>query len=182
MADYEPHPLVIEVAKKLKTSSTALENAVKALEDADKKVAGAKDPKAAAADVGTEFADLPERSDLVLYVGFLGGPVKKDWQLLWLDARLQSWLLVREADVVYYERVEETGGPEKGRDYLWVKSTAGIQRGSGPQSNEGRFLVGEFTRAGDFAASAKGGTFAAATGLLCEATTPGCCTSLRRTP
>jgi hypothetical protein len=48
-------------------------------------------------------------------------------------------------------------------------------RGSGPQTGDGRFLVGRLTQAGEFAASTTGGTFSAATGLLCEATTPGCC-------
>ncbi len=64
---------------------------------------------------------------------------------------------------------------------LWVKSTANMVYGTGPRTNASRFLVGELTRAGNFAPGTRGGTFAAASGLLCEATTPGCCRVTRTT-
>lgn len=179
MADYDPHPIVVGVAKAFKKSSPGLTLAFDALTAA---VAGSQDPADTRRRVAQRFAELPDRPDLLVFAGFLGGQVTKDgnWQLLWLDVRLQSWLLVREEDIVYHERIADPAGPKHGRDYIWVKSTAGIRRGAGSQSKEARFLVGDFTSAGDFAASSKGGTFSAATGLLCEATTPGCCTGINR--
>ena len=125
------------------------------------------------------LADSAELPDLTLFAGFLGGRVdrgdKNPWRLVYLDSRLYSWLLVQETDILVHQRLPDDHAPSGLRDVLWVRGNANVIQGSGPQSTAGRFLVGEFTRAGDFAASTSGGTFSAATGLLCEATTPGCC-------
>jgi hypothetical protein len=124
-------------------------------------------------------ASLPE---LVTFAGYLGGTLDNPtgeepatWRLLYLDSKLWTWLLVPDDGIVLRERVEEEGARGKERDVLWVNADAMVRRGSGPQSVHGRFLSGDFTRAGDFAASLSGGTFSAATGIFCEAVTPGSC-------
>jgi hypothetical protein len=135
-----------------------------------------RDQKQQLAAALADNADLP---DLSLFAGFLGGQVTRDdgnpWRLVYLDSRLYSWMLVQESDILVHQRLADDHAPSGLRDVLWVRGTANVVQGSGAQSTAGRFLVGEFTRAGDFAASTSGGTFSAATGLLCEATTPGCC-------
>jgi len=135
-----------------------------------------RDQKQQLAAALADNADLP---DLSLFAGFLGGQVDRGdgnfWRLVYLDSRLYSWLLVQESDILVHQRLADDHAPSGLRDVLWVRATANVVQGSGAQSTAGRFLVGEFTRAGDFAASTSGGTFSAATGLLCEATTPGCC-------
>jgi hypothetical protein len=131
--------------------------------------------------LGRAFADQANVAGLSLFAGYLGGPVDHDgkWRLVYLDARLTDWMLVPETAIVAFQRLDDDNAPSGKRDVLWVDSTANLVRGSGPRATEGRFLVGELTRAGDFAASTSGGTFSAASGLLCEATTPGCCTITR---
>lgn len=134
-----------------------------------------RDQKEQLAAALADNADLPELS---LFAGFLGGQVVRGedrWRLVYLDSRLYSWLLVQEDDILVHQRLADDHAPSGLRDVLWVRGNANVLQGSGAQSTAGRFLVGEFTRAGDFAASTSGGTFSAATGLLCEATTPGCC-------
>jgi hypothetical protein len=135
-------------------------------------------------DLATALANKPDLPDLSLFAGFLGGKIVNranggEWRLIYLDARLYSWLLVREDDILVHQRLQDDRAPSGLRDVLWIRGTAKVVQGSGARSNEGRFLVGEFTRAGDFAASTAGGTFSAASGLVCEATTPGCCVARR---
>jgi hypothetical protein len=194
MADLVPHPLVTCVGLDLAEKDFgSLPAAAGPLLTAFT-MAGAKDTAAAFADakasagddehpkekneLATAVADQDNLPDLSLFAGFLGGPVTREgapWRLLYLDSRLNNWLLVPEHDIVVHERLDDDHAPSGKRDALWVRGSAMVVHGSGSRSNEGRFLVGEFTRAGDFAASTTGGTFSAATGLLCEATTPGCC-------
>ena len=56
---------------------------------------------------------------------------------------------------------------------LWVGLDTAVGRGSGPQSDEARFLTGHFTRAGDFDGWDTGGQSSEETGLFCP-TTPLC--------
>jgi hypothetical protein len=193
MADFVPHPLVTSVALKLAEKnvgtleagaaaflSTASRqsqpedqylDAAKRVDDDTLDVAGKQD----LADAFAEQATLP---GLSLFAGFLGGSVTRDkapWRLLYLDSRLDTWLLVQESDIIIHQRRADENAPSGVRDLVWVDATANLLRGSGPQTGDGRFLVGQLTQAGEFAASSTGGTFSARTGLLCEATTPGCC-------
>jgi len=193
MADLVPHPLVTSVALKLaeqnvgtlpagaaallRTASQESKvedqylDAAQRVDDDTLDVAGKQD----LADAFAEQANIP---GLSLFAGFLGGSVTRDkapWRLLYLDSRLDTWLLVQQSDIIVHQRLKDENAPSGMRDVLWVNATANLVRGSGPQTGDGRFLVGQLTRAGDFAASSTGGTFSAATGLLCEATTPGCC-------
>jgi hypothetical protein len=177
MADLVPHPLVTSVALKLaeKAGEVSPEEAaaLTAQRVADDTSDVAEKQKLADAFAGQ--ANLPRLS---LFAGLLGGTVTREktpWRLVYLDSRLDTWLLVQDDDIIVHERRPDANAPSGCRDLVWVDATANLLRGSGPQTGDGRFLVGELTRAGDFAASSTGGTFSAATGLLCEATTPGCC-------
>jgi hypothetical protein len=200
MADLVPHPLVTRVGLDLAEKGFGtLQAAAKAFVTPFI-AAGQRKPDAAAysgaADtsdddaqyrvekngLATAVAEQANLPDLSLFAGFLGGQVDHDntmWRLLYLDARLDNWLLVPEEEIVVHQRLQDRNAPSALRDALWVRGTATLVRGSGSRATEGRFLVGEFTRAGDFAASTTGGTFSAASGLLCEATTPGCCWGAR---
>jgi hypothetical protein len=156
MADreFEQHPLAGEVERSLSTT-----------------IVESTEPPPTIGD----RTDVPELS---LFAGFLGDKLDhagSTWWLLFTDARLQNWMLVEESDVVVFQPLKDDKAPYDQRDVLWVKAGATLVKGSGARTIEGRFVVGEFTRAGDFAASTTGGTFSAATGLMCEATTPGCC-------
>jgi hypothetical protein len=203
MADLVPHPLVTSVALKLAENGVgtlkkdALALLRKATGNGRLTVTGATAARfetaaATATDdsqhvaeknaLATAFADQATLDALSLFAGFLGGPVRhegKDWRLLYLDSRLDSWMLVPAEAIIVSQRLDDDNAPSGKRDVLWVDATANLLRGSGPRTNDGRFLVGDLTQAGDFAASTGGGTFSAATGLLCEATTPGCCLSKR---
>jgi hypothetical protein len=189
MADFVPHPLVTCVARELgekkvpalKTDAKAEAAYAKAQGDREARLKWAEDDTKNATeknDLATAFGTQAVLPGLSLLAGYLGGTMTRDnasWRLFYLDARLDSWLLVAENDIVVHQRLKDENAPSGVRDVLWVDETANLLRGSGPQTNDGRFLVGELTRAGDFAASTSGGTFSAASGLLCEATTPGCC-------
>ncbi len=125
-----------------------------------------------------QLAKRADVSELASFAGYLGGTVGregKQWRLLYLDSQLQTWLLVREVDILYHEQVKDDTAALEKRDVIWVKADASVGRGSGPQSVESRFLTGEFTKAGDFDTAPGGGTTAAATGIFCEARTPFCC-------
>jgi hypothetical protein len=171
MADYVPHPLVLSVALALAGKRVGTGDIAGAdLDDEEKNR------------LAEAFANRANLPGLSLFAGFLGGPVDHEnitWRLLYLDSRLDNWMLVPEDAIIVSQQLTDDNAPSGVRDVLWVDSTANLVRGSGPRTNDGRFLVGELTRAGEFAASTTGGTFSAATGLLCEATTPGCCLTAR---
>jgi hypothetical protein len=175
MAKYEPHPLVTTVARTLAEKDVGTLKA-----EAEKKIAEQRQADESAEDeaYAEAYANQANLPGLSLIAGYLGGSVSREgvpWRLVYLDARLDTWLLVNEDDIVVHQPPTDEKAPFGERDMLWVDASANLLRGSGPRTNDGRFLVGELTRAGDFAASSTGGTFSAATGLLCEATTPGCC-------
>jgi hypothetical protein len=98
-----------------------------------------------------------------------------DWLVFYLDASLQTWLLVQREAIVLRRTVHDELSPFGSHDVIWVRGQAPIRRGSGPQSIQQRFLTGDFTRAGDFDAPPTGGTFSSPSGLLCAAGSPGCC-------
>jgi hypothetical protein len=189
MADLVPHPLVIDVALTLgEDSGGNFERAATGLLSAAQTagVPANSDAAQVAAQQNTLAAVLANDSsvpDLSLLAGYLGGRVMNgdEYRLLYLDVLLCDWLLVKQDDIVASERRPADNEPAGMIDMLWVKSTANLVYGSGPRTNASRFLVGELTRAGDFAPSTRGGTFSAASGLLCEATTPGCCRYTRTT-
>jgi len=195
MAELTPHPLVISVALELgrpapdttpppgslEEAADNLEKASSASRVSEAKVAEAQD------ELAKVFADQANVPSVTLFAGYLGGAVDhagegtNDYRLLYLDALLADWMLIQATDIVAHERLATENAPAGVIDMLWVKSTANLVTGTGPRANAGRFLVGALTRAGDFAPSTRGGTFSAASGLLCEATTPGCCRATRTT-
>ena len=115
---------------------------------------------------------LPE---LVPLVGYVDGTITKpgsntDWVLVYLDWRMTSWMLVEATGILHYDSVPEDGDRSYARDVLMVLRDTAVGRGSGPQSNEARFLTGHFTRAGDFNQWETGGPSSAETGLFCPNT------------
>ena len=60
-----------------------------------------------------------------------------------------TWYLIEGAGIIHLDTVPEDGDPTRARDVLWVGRDTAVGRGSGPQSDEARFLTGDFTRAGD---------------------------------
>jgi hypothetical protein len=120
----------------------------------------------------------PDVPELVTLVGFVSGNVMNpgtgtNWVLVYRDWRMITWLLVEGIGIVHLDTVPEDGEPARARDVVWVTRDAAVGRGRGPQSDEARFLTGQFTRAGDFDPSETGGPSAAATGIFCP-TTPLC--------
>lgn len=168
MPDYPPHRLVVKLAKGLAPTVRTLQEA------------GESDTELANA-----LAKAPHVPELVTFAGYLGGTLvytmgeeTTNWRLLYLDAKLVTWLLVPESEIVQRGSVEDPRTPFGGRDVIWIGADCSVSRGSGalrPEEVQARYLRGEFTRAGDFAATINSGTFASPTGVFCEHPTPGCC-------
>jgi hypothetical protein len=117
-------------------------------------------------------------SELVTFVGYLGGQVTYDstpWRILYLDWALQSCLLVQESGIVHSEIIKPTDAPFNEQNVIWVRHDTPVGRSSGSLPKDAQFLSGDFTRAGDVEAGPTGGTLSAATGVFCEARSPGCC-------
>jgi hypothetical protein len=115
---------------------------------------------------------------LSTFAGYLGDAIEyrdRNWRVLYLDTKLSSWLLVEEQAIVFHDRMHDRTAAYGMRDVIWLNAEATVGRGIGPQAGEARFLRGAFTSAGDVTAAVTGGTFDAATGIFCEAQTPGCC-------
>lgn len=120
----------------------------------------------------------PALPEIVTFVGFVSGNVVNpgtgtNWVLLYREWRLITWLLVEGIGVLHFETVRDDDAPGGDRDVLWVNRDAAVGRGSGPQSDEARFLTGQFARAADFDPSETGGPSSPTTGVFCP-TTPLC--------
>jgi hypothetical protein len=128
-----------------------------------------------------DFGEATGIPQLVVFAGLLGASVVKpggggDWYLLYLDWALADWLLVEERGIVHRQTITDPAISPLTRDVIWVHEDASVGLGSRSQSKESQFLIGEFTRAGDFEAPVGGGTMGgASTGVFCEARTPTCC-------
>jgi hypothetical protein len=168
MPDLDPNPLVVELAE-------GLSRTVPALKASD-------DGAMAMANTLANESHLPE---LVTFAGFLGGTLEyimgrehTNWRLLYLDAKLVTWLLVPESEIVQRAKLQDRRTPFGERDVIWMAADTSVSRGTGapqPEEVQARYLRGDFTRAGDFAATINSGTFASPTGVFCEHPTPGCC-------
>lgn len=175
MSDLNPNPLVLALVNALKKKPAAKRPLGFKAPGKELPAEGLTD--AQQVELGDALASLP---DLVTFAGYVGGVVddaagttKKKWLVLYPDTKLVGWLLVEADGVVYRQTVTDQSGDE--RDVIWVRVDASVGRGRGAQTNQDRFLRGDFTSAGDFTATPTGGTTPAATGLLVDATTPGCC-------
>jgi hypothetical protein len=116
----------------------------------------------------------PALPELVTFDGFVSGNVQSpsgtNWLLVYREWRMITWLLVEGSGVIHLDRLQDGDSPGGDRDVLWVTRTAAVGRGSGSQSDEARFLTGQFIRAGDFDPTETGGASAAETGLFCPRT------------
>jgi hypothetical protein len=173
MAKLDPNPLVVTLVNELQVQPQTAPGFTAPAAALPQAGLSAKEQT----ELGDALASLP---DLVTFAGYVGGIVddtagttKKEWVVFYLDSRLASWLLVESGGVVFREEVKDASGGK--RDVIWVRADASVGRGRGAQTNQERFLRGDFTAAGDFAATPTGGTTPAATGILVDATTPGCC-------
>jgi hypothetical protein len=136
-------------------------------------------------DVLAKDGDVPELSAFSGYLGgAITGPASDDtqWRVLYLDAKLVTWLLIRTNDILNRKSVDDETAPYGKRDVVWLRRDAAVLSGSGAQAVAERFLRGAFTSAGDFATAIVGGTFTAASGIFCDAPTPNCCPAATRTP
>lgn len=146
-----------------------------------KAIKDATGPAAAAAAAGTTVASTAatSTSQLVTFTGYLGPtidwPARKPWRLLYLDLRMECWLLIEESGIVDAQQVRDDTAPSRLCDLIWVKADAAVGAGRGSQSDAARFLTGQFTRAGDSETSWTGGTHTATTGVFCGASTVTCC-------
>jgi hypothetical protein len=133
-----------------------------------------------AADALATLAGDARLPDLVSFAGYLGttidfprGAGGVPWQLLYLDTKLLTWLIVQPKDVVFHQRLHDDRSPFDQRDVIWVSENAPVARSS---RSPALWLGGEFTRAADFTPPLPGGTAPTiATGIFCEAQTPNCC-------
>ena len=151
--------------------------AVNALVTAIQAATGSGAPAAAGTTAPTTAAT--STSQLVTFTGYLGHtigwPGGQQWRLLFLDLRMDCWLLVEESGIVDTGKVRDDTAPSSKCDLIWVKADAAVGVGRGSQSDEARFLTGQFTRAGDSDTSWAGGTHTATTGAFCGASTVTCC-------
>jgi len=131
----------------------------------------------AAADRLARNESVPE---LAAFAGFLGGAVDhvaghdgRDWQVLYLDGKLLTWLMVQRSAIVFHQRLADDKAPYNQRDVIWVRADAPLARSTGSPA---LWLSGEFTSAADFTAPLAGGTAPEPpTGIFCEARSPDCC-------
>jgi hypothetical protein len=131
-------------------------------------------------DPDSAFPSAHRIEDHVSFVGFVSGWIERPgtdtrWLLMYPEAQPQSWLLLEGSGIVHTGTMANEVAPEGPRNVVWVRRDAAVGTGSGPQSDEARFLTGEFTRAGDFYAAPAGGTNAASTGVFCGGNTAFCC-------
>jgi hypothetical protein len=171
---YPPHQLVVDLANALEGTETPAAEGETARQQ----------PVEDAVAVTNRLAGNAALPELYAFGGYLGGSLgegpetaRGPWQLLYLDAKLLTWLLIDQTSILLRRTVDDATSPYGTRDYVWLKADASVSRGEGPpQPSEiqARFLRGGFVSAGDFAATLAGGTYAAPTGPACPLT-PGCC-------
>jgi hypothetical protein len=138
------------------------------------------EPTAEANAVAKQLGEQLNLRNLTLFAGYLGPRFEhrgSRWRLLYLDERLQTWLLASTDGIVDERRQRDEMAAFGCRDAIWVKGDAQVIQGEGPQSIEGRFLSGEFTRAADVAPAPAGGAQEAVTGPFCGS--PFCCYGAR---
>jgi hypothetical protein len=190
--EYPPHPLVTELAMGLTRNDYGdLSDTGKEFVQAQNNLTTSRPSKArqeafdaAARKLAKEIATDANLPELHTFAGFIGAALEDStgttdfWRLLYLDAKLRTWLLVDQKGIALAKsEVADETSPFGTRDHLWVKSDASVSQGEGGlQTNEiqARFMRGAFVSAAEFAASVSGGTFASVTGPACPLT-PGCC-------
>lgn len=132
-------------------------------------------PAQIAAGQAQALPNAPALPEIVTFVGFVSGNIVSpataaNWVLVYREWRLITWLLVEGIGILHIDAVPDDESPGRTRDVLWVTPDTAVGSGRGPQSDEARFLTGQFTRAGDLDPSATGGPSAPATGMFCPST------------
>ena len=169
--DLSPHPLVVGLATALKAKNTGAQRRKAATDAADQAQQVAKAAaapvavpavgalgSAGMAQVAARLTD-PNIPELAAFGGYLGGTVKAPpgnatWQILYLDAKLLTWMLVQQDEIIFHQRLDDDNAVFKERDVIWVVAVALVGRSSGPLSP---WLSGDFTRAVDFTPPLAGG-------------------------
>jgi hypothetical protein len=155
-------------------------------------------PAPAKRQLATQQASGPTDTDafsasgetFVLVAGYLGGGVgpagdqrtglvSDPVQVLYLDAGLVNWLLVPLAEVALFNRVKDDSAAFGVRDILWLRPDAKLVSGDRSESVVRNYLNGPFVRVDEISVTISGGTYPRQSGLLLEATTPGCCSRTR---
>jgi hypothetical protein len=142
MADVVPHPLVAAVVAPDQSAAVA----VAALEGADEQQKAADDLIEATQE---RVAKLAALVDLEGYIAAYVDHNGSDWMLLYLDRRLQNWVLIPESAVKRYERTNDELKVFRTPDIVWVKRDATLCVGRGAHTVELRFLSGTLTTAGE---------------------------------
>ena len=164
--DLPVHPLIRGLAVGLKDATPKLEQAKQAAVEVDPpKPVALSDPEQTARDIAAgeipTFSD-PRRAEVVVFAGYLG-PVQIDagdaasprriWRLLYQDANAVSWLLVPQNAIVLHNRARDKNAAFKLRDLIWVRADAPVRQGTEEESQQARFLTGNFTSACDLHAT-----------------------------
>jgi hypothetical protein len=193
MVNLDPNSFIKEIAASLAEKGVPLADQATTLEqikyaaETAREEAGLKVTEETELDPNADYVlGLAGASDLwqlITFTGYVGATYTRttesaaqQWTVLYLDTRLQSWLLIETSGIVYRKSVEDKLSPSSNRDVVWVKSEASVGQGTGSLSVEAQFLTGDFTRAGDYDVEWAGdGGLSVATGVFCEARSVGCC-------
>jgi hypothetical protein len=174
-----PHPIVVSLAETLGSDKVKVVLG-------GRKPLGAPAPDAALEDVLPtqigDFGTLAGSPEIKCITGYIGGQCTYPsssiwWQILFLDANLRNWIIVDRQQILYSDRRDDREAAAGKRDFIWVKADTLIAHGDPQTDPKNLFLTGAFTRAGDYETSVRGDTHSSASGLICDAITPGGCTS-----
>jgi hypothetical protein len=96
--------------------------------------------------------DPNNAGELLLVNGFLGKSSEEDHTRIYWDASLNTYVDVKDADIVHTESLSKEASP-LGGSYVWVKRDAKVYFGAGGQSTKGKFFEGPLMNAygGQFA-------------------------------
>jgi hypothetical protein len=83
--------------------------------------------------------------ELLLVSGFLGKSSEEDHTRVYWDPSLNSYVDVRDTDIVHTEALSKEASP-LGGSYVWVKRDAEVYFGAGGQSTKGKFFQGRARR------------------------------------
>jgi hypothetical protein len=85
--------------------------------------------------------DPNNAGELLLVNGFLGKSSEEDHTRIYWDASLNSYVDVKDSDIVHTESLSKEASP-LGGSYVWVKREAKVYFGAGGQSTKGKFFEG----------------------------------------
>lgn len=180
------HPLIAGLAGANVNLQEALRNAAASSADAARSADRAKEgvPGYVPPEYVNDFGTESQSPEFIVFAGYLGGRAERTprdyWQVLFLDMRAATWLVVPFNSIQLHSRVEDHKAAFGLRDVIWVKSDTPVGSGDTSSSVTTMFMSGGLSRAADFTSSPQAGTFQRGNGLLQDAITPGCCTGNSR--